>query len=818
LAIRSNLWSDFRYAARRLGLSPGFTTAAIATIALGVGVNTGIFSVLNSLALRELPAPDADELVSIHQTIDGAGIFRPMRGAREMFSTSEFRAYLEGTQTLSGILGFSAWETVTLGTVSPRRIEGALVTCNYFDVLRQPPAFGPGFTAESCEAGDAAPTVVLGHDLWTTAFNADPGVIGRPVLLNRQAFTVVGVAPEGVHGVDVRRVAFFAPISTQALLIPGVNVYREESSWLTLVGRKANGATLDQVRAELGLIAARIDQQQAPRRTTIVVDRASPVSSPEDRKALFDVGSVVMTVFGLVLLMACANVANLVLARAAGRTREIAVRLSLGATRARIVQQLLAENILIAVAGGTLGALLAMWSSQSLVVILLSALSPDTSTVAIDATPDLRVFAFAFALTIASAVLFGVAPALQASRSDLHAATKGDATGLPNRGPRSTLLIVQVGMCMVLMISAGLLLRGLHAAQTVEPGFVYENIAVAEFDLSGAGYDAASATAFQSELLGRVATLPGVAAVAQSSTTPLRPGRNQMIVRIPGDEQARMFHVNSVSPDYFSLIGVPIVHGRTFTDSELADGSRALIVTEETARRAWPGRDPIGQTLIADLGRYGAIEFSVVGVAKDAQLTSVGEIDTAYVYTPAVPVVQPTLRLLAKSHLDFDATAAGITKAAADLDPALVVQVTPLRANLDFWQRLAGLLGSLSMSLGILALALAGVGVYGVVAYTVGRRAREIGIRIALGASGRDVLSVVLRRALSPVVVGAVIGVAIAIGFSWVLSSVLFGVSPVDPLALVGATVFVLAIAFAAAALAARPAIQLDPMVALRDE
>jgi predicted permease len=801
-----------------LGLNPGFATAAVATIALGVGVNTGIFSVLNSVAFRELPASDANELVSIHQIIDGAGFFRPIRGAREMFSTSEYRTYRDSAQTLSGILGFSVLETVTLGSDLPRRVDGALVTCNYFDVLRLPPALGPGFTTESCEVGDAEPTVVLGHDLWTTAFGADPEVIGRAVLLNRQAFTIVGIAPEGAYGVDVRRASFFAPISTQPLLNPSVNVYREESSWLTLIGRKADGASLDQLRAELQLVAARIDRQQAPRRTTLVAHRATMVSSPEDRESLFAVGTVVMTAFGLVLLIACANVANLMLARAASRTREIATCLSLGATRTRIVQQLLTESVLIAVVGGLLGSMLAMWSAQSLVVLALSALPLDTSTMAIDASPDLRVLAFALALTIASAVLFGLAPALQASKPDLHAATKGDAASLPGRGPRSTLLVVQVAVCMVLMISAGLLLRGLHAAQTVEPGFVYDDIAVADFDLSGAGYNAASATAFQRRLLERVATLPGMEAVAQGSTTPLRPGRNQMIVRIPGDDQSRMFLVNSVSPNYFSLIGVPIVRGRTFTDSELEDGSRAMIVTEETARRAWPGRDPIGQTLVADLGRYGAIEFRVVGVAKDAQLTSVGEIDSTLVYTPAVPTVQPTLKLLAKGGPDFEAIAAGIRMAVADLDAALVVQVTPLKANLDFWQRLAGLLSTLSMSLGLLALVLTGVGVYGVVAYTVSRRAREIGIRIALGARPRDVLSLVLRRAMAPVVIGAIIGVAMAVGVSTVLSSILFGISPVDAIGLTGATAFVLAIAVAAGALAARPAVRSDPMVALRNE
>lgn len=817
MTFRSSLWADFRYAARRLAFSPGFTVTAIAMIALGVGVNTGIFSVLNSIALRELPAPDADELVSIHQVIDGEGFFRPIRGSRNMFSTSEYRVYLDGTQSLSGILGFSLPQTVAFGANSPREIDGAFVTCNYFDVLRQPLILGPGFAANSCEAEGAAPTIVLSYDLWATAFDSDPSITGREVLLNRQAFTVVGVAPEGVHGVDIRKVAFFTPLSTQSLLNPNADTYREEASWLTLIGRKTDETTLDQVRAELALIATRIDQEQAPRRTTLVVDRASVVSRPENREALLTVGSVVMGAFGLVLLIACANVANLVLARAAGQTRQIAVRLSLGASRARIVQQLLAESTLIAAGGGALGALLALWSFQSLVVLVLSALPAEASTLAIDANPDLRVLAFSLALTVASAMLFGLAPALQASRLDLHAVTKGDID-TRGRGPRSTLLVVQVATCMVLMISAGLLLRGLYAAQTAEPGFGYEDIAVAELRLTEAGYDAAGATAFQRSFLERVAALSGIEAVAQSESTPLRLGRNEMIVHVPGAEHVRRVLVNSVSPGYFSLIGTPIVRGRTFTDSELENGSRAMIVTEETARHLWPDREPIGQTLIADLGRYGALEFHVVGVAKDAQITSIGSIDSTLVYTPAVPVVQPTLKLLAKGGASFEATAAGIRAAAAELDPALLVQVTPLEANLDLWRRLAGLLGTLSTSLGMLALVLTAVGVYGVVAYTVSRAVHEIGIRIALGAEPRDVLSLLLRRTMSPVLVGAAIGLAIAIGLSRVLSSVLFGVSPVDPLGLGAAALFVLIVALAAGVLAARPALRSDPVLALRAE
>jgi predicted permease len=502
---------------------------------------------------------------------------------------------------------------------------------------------GPGLAAD-CDAEGAASTVVLTHELWTSAFDADPAVVGREVLLNRQAFTVVGVAAEGVRGVDLEAVVFFAPISTQPLLNPAWDQYRGEWSWLTLIGRNSDESSLEQVRAELGVVAAQIDQQQAPRKTTLVVDRARSMSTPEDRGDLLAVAGVVMTAFCLVLLIACANVANLLLARATGRSREIAVRLSLGASRGRIVQQLLAESVLLALLGGVLGSVLALWSVRGVVLFAMAALPADAPTLVIDTNPDVRVLAFAFVLTLASGVLFGLAPALQLSKPDVHTAMKGDALGA---APRSsgrllgTLLGVQVAVCMVLMVGAGLLLRGLYATQTAEPGFEYRNVTVISYDPEGAGYDAARRATFERQLSERVAALPGVEAVAQAWATPLGTRRFGLAARLPGQDWMSIM-ANAVSPDYFSLVEIPIVRGRNFTAAELASGSDAIIVTEATARRFWPDRDPLGQVLTQTVGNpFGddveTFDGRVVGVAKDAQIASVGEIPSSYVYLPAVP-------------------------------------------------------------------------------------------------------------------------------------------------------------------------------------
>jgi predicted permease len=816
----ASLWSDFRYAARRLSQSPGFTAAAVATIALGVGINTGIFSVLNGIALRDLPAPEAGELVTVHQIFDGP---RFVHGGKSMFSTSEYRTYRDATQTVSGLMGYVRPWGLTLGGESPQSVSGTLVTCNYFDVLEQRP-IGIGFTATNCNDGIAKPVVVLGHDLWVSTFGADPSIVGRSIILNGQSFAVVGISPEGFQGIDLAKTALFVPVATQPLLRPDQDFYRQDNiSWLTLVGRRNSGTSLDQVRAELGVIAAQIDTQQ-PSRTTatrLVVDRATAFSLPEARPVLLGVGGVVMTAFGLVLLIACANVANLLLARAAGRKREIAVRLSLGASRSRLVRQLLTESVLLSIAGGVLGSLLAIWALQTFIVFVLSAVPGGVPPFRIDPSPDVRVFWFALALTFGTGILFGLAPALHASKPAVNTALKQDASGTADRKGswlQGTLVGAQVAVCMVLVIASALLLRGLYAAQTVEPGFEYRNIAVASFDLRGLGYDAQEATLFQQQLMERVRALPGVEAVAQAGVTPLTPGRRQMMFSLPGQDQWHEVDFNNASPDYFALVGIPIVRGRTFSAAELSDAAAVAIVTEATARRYWPDQDPIGQGMTFGLGPNQTVTVEIVGVTKDANITSIAAPPTSYVYLPSAPRVQTDLQLLVRGGADFASVAAGIRAAVRGLDPGLVVDIAPLENNLMFWQSLSRFVTVLAASVGALALALAAVGIYGVVSYGVSRRTREIGIRLALGSGTRSVLALMLERAMRPVAIGAVIGILASAGASQILTSVLFGVSPLDPVGLGGATLFVLAVALTAGFLPARRATRVDPMTTLRYE
>jgi predicted permease len=810
--VLSNTWNDLRYAARSLSRTPGFAAAAVVTIALGVGVNTGIFVILNGVLFRELPAADAHELVSIEQTIEGIELDA---GAARPFTMAEYRTYRDDARTLTGMLAHSQPRETTLGGEAPQIIFGAIVSCNYFTVLRSPPMLGRALGAQDCERG-ADPVVVLGQGLWATTFAADPAMLGRTVELEGQLFTVVGIAAEGTYGGSPLLTSYFAPLSADRLLWPGESRFENETvRWLTLIGRRSEGASLGQVRAELGVIAAGIDELDPGRSTTLAIERATPTAmAPDLRGPAAGAAGVLMGAFGLILLIACANVANLLLARGMARGQEIGIRLSLGASRARVVRQLLTESVLISIAGGLLGSALAVWSFQSLVALALPmAVHPEWAVPALDLdfSPDFRVLWYALALTVGTGFLFGLAPALQVSKPDLNTVMKQDAGGGGRRGGRlrGTLVGVQVAFCMALMIATGLLLRGLYATYSIDPGFNFRDVAHLSFGTDG------SPAIMDREMLDQVAALPGVEAVAYASQTPLGEAFSGGEVRVPGQSEARFAEVDAVTPGYFSVLELSIMRGRNFTDAESADaertaGTRPVIVSEATARNFWGEADPLGRTLL-----WQDTELEVVGVARDARLGALGTVDSYYLYVPR----RERGELLVRSSAGFSATtASSILAIVRARDPSLVARVLPIEANLAWFRSVSGLVTTLGAALGGLALVLAAVGIYGVVSYSVTRRYRELGIRVALGARARDLLVMILGRTMRTVVIGAVAGLVAAVALSRILSSALFGVSPADPIGLGGAALLVLGVALAAGLLAALPATRADPTTTLRYE
>jgi macrolide transport system ATP-binding/permease protein len=820
-------WRDLGYGTRTLGKNPEFTIVAVLAIALGIGVNTGIFSVLNGVALKPLPVPEAEQIVSVDQILHGK-FQRNLHGEPGLFSYSEYKNYRENNHVFSGLLAYAPFLEATLGGDSPEQLTGAETSCNFFDVLRERPALGRMFVDVDCRAPGANAVVVLSDDLWRTRFGADREIIGKSVLLNRTKFVVVGVAAPRFRGLDPWPSEFWAPLTMQRALEPDSNLLNDDNTaWLAVLGRMWPGVSPEEVRADLGVITSRIDQQYPGRSTTLSIHRATFLGRPEERTVVFGIGSVMLAAVGLVLLIACANVANLLLARASSRQKEIAIRLSIGGSRWRIVRQLLTESLLIAFLGGTLGSLMAFWAISGIASFVLSHLPHGIPRLVWDVSPDLRVWGYSLALTILTGMVFGSAPALYATRQDLSAAVKGASGGLTGQGARggmlrSTLVGVQVAVCMVLLIACGLLLRGLYKAQTGDPGFEMKGILQAEFDLPSQGYNLARAQAFQRELITRVEALPGVDEVEQARVTPLSHDFLGTGLTLPGEAQSSRSEFNVVSPGFFRMLGMPIVRGRTFTEAETRSDAPVVVVTESTAQRLWPGQDAIGKNLREDYALSGdesqKKECQVVGVVRDSQASHLGQTDGLFFYLPAGPKEQEHLQLLVHSKADDTLIGNEIRENIHALDAALIVDVTKLEDNLEIWRTPSRIVAALSGVLGALALLLASIGVYGVVSHSVSRRIHEIGIRMTMGAEGRDVVRLVLRRALRPVVIGGLVGVAGCAAVSRVLADVLYGIGSHDPVTFVGVPLFLLSVSLLASYIPARRATEVDPAIALRYE
>jgi predicted permease len=817
-AALETFWRDLRYGARALAKNPGFTVVAVLAIALGIGVNTGIFSVLNGVALRLLPIPRAEQIVSVDQIFHGK-LSRNVHGEPGLSSYSEYKNYRDNNHVFTGLLAYEPFLQATLGGESPKQLMGTAASCNYFDVLGEQPGLGRVFVDEDCSAPGASAVVVLSDDLWRSRFGADPLIVGKSVSLNRTKFVVIGIAAPGFGGLDPWPSEFWAPVTMQKALEPNRDFFHEDNTgWLAMLGRMQGGVSIEEVRSDLGVIAGQIDQQYPGRTTTLAIHRATFLGRPEERTFVFAIGAVVLAGVGLVLLIACANVANLLLARASARQKEIAIRLSIGGSRWQIVRQLLTESLLISFLGGTLGSLVAFWSMEGIARFVLGHLPHGAPRLVWNVNPDLRVWGYSLGLTVVTGIVFGLAPALHATRQDLSTAIKGDG-GLIGKAAvggmlRSTLVGVQVAVCMVLLIAAGLLMRGLYLAQTVNPGFEMEGTTQAIFDLPSQGYNEERARIFQRELIARVAALPGVDAVEQARVTPLSDQFEGTGMTVAGEMEARQFEFNVVSPGFFTMLGMPMVRGRGFTREETQSDAGVMVVTESTARRLWPGRDAIGRTL----RNSDKEEYQVVGIVKDAQISHLGEPGGLFFYIPAGPKEQARLQLLVHSKSGDTATASGIRGVARTLDADLAVDVTRLEENLELWRTPSRIVAALSGVLGALALLLASIGVYGVVSYGVSQRIREIGIRMTLGADGKDVMSLLLRQAMRPVFIGAAFGVAGCAAVSQILSKVLYGIGSHDPIAFIGVPVFLLGVALFASYIPARRATRVDPVVALRYE
>jgi len=707
----------------------------------------------------------------------------------------------------------------TLADGNVRTIIGTAASCNYFDILMEHPAQGRSFVDSDCATRRENAVVVVSDDLWRGRFASDPSLVGKKIVLNRTAYTIVGIARPGFTGTEPFPSAFWVPVTMQEALEPGRNRLADENmSWLAMLGRTRPGATLEGVRADLGVIAGRIDQRHPRRTTLLTIHTATFFGSPEERQFLIPVASVILAAFALVLLVACANVSNLLLARASVRQREIALRLAIGASRWRLVRQLLTESLLLSFAGGALGSVIAFWSFIRVMRFVTDHLRSDWPTPAVNVAPNLYVLAYALLLTLFTGVAFGLIPAFRSSRLDLNSSIRGDGTHSGSRKRSGRFLLnalagVQVAVCTVLLLAAGLLLRGLYYAQTVDPGFDIKGVATSFLDLGRQGYDIPHATLFMTQFRERLRGLPGVMEVAQAECAPLSHDFSGGEFTVPGQAGTLGIGYNHVSPDYFSLVGIPIVRGRAFMPGEAHDAP-GIIVTESTARRIWQGQDPLGNKLRELSGR----EYTVIGVAKDAQVAHLGHPNESYLYFPAGPEDDSRSFVLVRYATGFTDVAKNIRDAAHSIDPGIAIDVTRLEDYLEVWRAPSRIVAALAGALGALALLLCSIGVYGMVSYSVNRSARDIGIRMALGANGATVMRHVLGQAMCPVLIGGTVGVVVSSAVSGVLSSMMFGLGPRDPIAFISVPLFLLTVACIAVLIPARRAMHVDPIVALRCE
>ena len=805
------LLQDVRYALRSLRKSPGFALVAVLTIGLGVGVNTTVFTWMQTLVLRPFPGVErADRLVALYTRPPGVD-------ADWVISYPAYRDWRDGSRAFEGI-AVSRIEQLGLRSGGPpERVWGQLVSANYFDVLGVRPQLGRGFLADEERA--AAPVAVISHKLWRRAFGADRGVVGRRVMLNGRDMTVVGVAPERFAGLSPG-LAFdiWLPVTLQPALMPirHGSIYNRGDRWLQTVARLRAGVSLEQARGDLAAVQSRLAETYPEDRSfgaTIVRLRDSGPAAQ-----MVPLLSALLGVTGLVLLIACANLAGLLLARATGRLREIGIRLALGAGRGRLVRQLLTESAVLSLAGGAAGVLFAQWARDAIRPLLPSESMP----LGLEFSTEPRVLLFALIVALATGLVFGLVPALQASRPDLVAALKS-AVGPGPRGrfrAQGALVAGEIALCLVSLVCAGLFVRGLQRAQRVDPGIREpEGVLLASTDFALAGYGDSTGQALADRLLEQARALPGVSTATLASIVPLGFGGGESDYTevegyVPQPRENMIVCFNNVGSDYFSTLGIPILQGRALDRTDGRDALPVAVVNEAFARRYFPGTSPLGRTVDQD-GR----RMTIVGVAGDGKYVSLTEAPQPLVYRPYAQHYVPYLTLHLRSAGDPRRLERALRGVFERTDPALpVLDVRAMAESMGVAMLFQHMGAWLLSVFGVLALALGAVGLYGVLAFTVAQRAREIGVRIAVGASQRDVVALVVGDAARLAGIGLAAGLVLAVAAARLLRSQIFGVSPLDPVTFVAVVVLLAAVALLAAWVPARRAARVDPIVALSAE
>ena len=811
---------DLRYAVRLLRRNPLFALTAVLSLAVGIGANTTIFTIANALLFRApVGVAEPDRLVDIGRSQN-----------RQGFDTNSYPNYLDIRKRNTVFSGVYAYRfdppPMSLGGPDgAERVYGHLVTNNYFDVLGARPRIGRLFRTDDSEEPAANPIVVLGYRFWMRRFNGDVSMPGRTITVNGHPFTVVGVAEDGFHGTSVLNPDLFVPMNMLEAAMPrtsgGSLLTSRTAVWLVMGARLKPGISISQAQAELELLGAALEREFPTdnRGKGLRVLASSPI--PGQSGPVGGFMALLMGIVSLVLVIACANVAGVLLARAASRRREIAVRLAIGAGRRRLIAQLLTETSMLFVIGAAAGLLLARGMTTVLVSFLPTLPVPLQVSLALDG----RVIAFTLTVSLMAALLSGLVPALQASNTDVVPALKDDGQGRVARlRGRHAFVVAQVALSLLLVVAAGLLVRALARASAIDTGFDPRGVELASLDLSLAGYTESTGRTFARDLVSRVRALPGVESASLSRVMPLggsRVGLGALTVpgvTSPNGRASFGFEWNIVEPGYFATMRTPLVRGRDFDERDREGGQSVIIINETAARTLWPGQDPIGRPLLHQRGPNEFRTLTVIGVARDGKYTFLGEAPVAFVYVPMQQEYSPRMTIVART-IDGRRIAGELRRLVATMDSNLpIITAQTLLDYISFGlvpQRVAA---SVAGSLGLVGLLLASMGIYGVTAYMVARRTREIGIRVALGAQRGDVVRMVLRQGMRLAAVGVAIGLVLAAAGSRLLATLLFGVPPIDPVTFIGSTLLFVAIGLAACLVPARRATRINAMEALRYE
>jgi predicted permease len=814
----TSFWQDIRYGVRVTAKAPGFAALAILTLALGIGTNTTIFSWINSTLLNPVPGlARPNEIVSLALSKPGDKPFP--------FTYPDVEAIRNGQQSFTGITACGFAQLSLTGKNKQERAWGMVVSANYFDVLGVRPILGRGFLPVEDEKPGGAPVAVISYRLWQTRFGANPNIVGTSMEVNQHPYTIVGVTPAVFQGSQTGvRTEIWIPIMMEAQVNPlGDLLHDHHQFWLLAFGRLKPGVVLEQAQQEMTLrlrpeVKAYPEEHKGHDSVTVYPLWRNPFGLNYFLATLLP---ALMCIAGLVLLLACANVANLMLVRSVGRRREIAIRMSLGASRWRLVRQLLVESLLLALAGGAVALLMTSWTEGTLMKFL-----PVTEDIplALSIAVDRTVLLAALVISVLTGVIFGILPALRSSGVAPVAAVKEDARGTSGglRKVRlaSGLVVAQISLSLLLLICAGLFIRSFLSSQQINPGFNPHNVLIASYDLFTAGYSNSTGAEFDRQLVSKLETLPGIQSVALTNRVPLGFNSPSTSVKPEGyvsqANESMETEVAIITPNYFHTMQIPILEGRDFTLQDTAKSQRVVIVNEAFVNSYWPHQDAIGKRLYSDLPKEW---LAVVGVARDNKVNWLNEKPTPFVYLPLYQFYVAGMIISARVAGDPLLFSRSVEKTIHELNADLLVfDVTTLEVRnqfASFGQRVAG---TFVGAFGLLALALAAVGIYGVTAYTTRQRTHEIGIRMALGATKQDVLRLVLGHGLRLVLAGGGLGLVLSFVLTRFLSGLLLGVTSTDALTFACVAILLCAVALFACFIPARRAMRVDPMAALRYE